>query len=65
MVTSQMAEDFRNMIQKMTVEQITEMLESACVNASREKMIIRRDVVAVPNEHDVRYRYVIDFDGNL
>lgn len=64
MITSIIAEEFRNQVQKMTLEQISEMLESACINAGREKLVLRREIVAVPNEHDVRYRYVIDFDGN-
>lgn len=65
MITSVVAEEFRNQVQRMTLEQIAEMLESACANAGRKNLVLRREVIAVPNEHDVRYRYIIDFDGNM
>lgn len=59
-VTYEAAEDFRELVKKMTITQIAELLESACISAGKQKFNINRESVA--EGADIRFKYKVEFE---
>lgn len=59
-VTYEAAEDFRELVKKMTITQIVEFLESACISAGKQKLNITR--VSINEGADIRFKYKAEFE---